>query len=118
MASASRRTERPVAIAAGGSTGIDPVVSLDLGIDHGLAQVCSTLFRALDVPLVIGSGGLSHRPTCISAEDPEIAPEWRKFLIHGEPVPAWITGLGVASSIAPADRLAADVVGANRGSIL
>ncbi|MCU1654417.1 MAG: hypothetical protein JWQ60_5566, partial [Pseudonocardia sp.] len=42
--------------------------------------------------------------------------EWREFLIHGEPVQAWITGLGVASSIAPADRLAADLVGANRGS--
>jgi hypothetical protein len=74
MASASRRTERPVAIVAGGSTGIDPAVSLALGIDHGLAQVCST--------------------------------------------PAWITGLGVASSIAPADRLAADLVGVNRGSTL
>ena len=219
--------------------GFDPAVSLDLGIDHGLAQVYSKLFPALDVPmvpvivnsgcpplpsfhrcfdfghavgravesaagsgrvLVLGSGGLSHWPPSISAEDPEISPEWRDFLIHGrprmvevessrqerakqlaegestgqvnadwdralldriehdpgvlggldeedvegvagpgalevrtwaaaaaawggplawtayEPVPAWITGMGVASSIAPADRSAADLAGARGGS--
>ena len=104
--------------------GFDPAVSLDLGIDHGLAQVYAKLFPALDVPLVpvivnsgcpplpsfrrcfdfgwavgravegaagsarvlvIGSGGLSHWPPSISAQDPEIGPEWRDFLIHGRP---------------------------------
>jgi 2,3-dihydroxyphenylpropionate 1,2-dioxygenase len=102
--------------------GFDPAVSLDLGIDHGLTQVYSKLFPALDVPivpiivnsgcpplpsfrrcfdfghavgqairgaatvarvLVVGSGGLSHWPASISAEDPSITPEWRDFLIHG-----------------------------------
>jgi len=219
--------------------GFDPAVSLDLGIDHGLAQVYSKLFPALDVPmvpvivnsgcpplpsfrrcfdfghavgraiesaagsarvLVIGSGGMSHWPPSISAEDPEIAPEWRDFLIHGrprmvevepsrqqraiqlaegestgqvnadwdralldrigrdpgvlgrldeedveavagpgamevrtwaaataawggaltwtayEPVPEWITGMGVASSIAPVDHVAADLAAARGGS--
>lgn len=104
--------------------GFDPAVSLDLGIDHGLVQVYSKLFPALEVPmvpvivnsgcpplpsfrrcfdfgravgraigtsagsarvLVVGSGGLSHWPVSISAEDPEIQPEWRDFLIHGRP---------------------------------
>jgi 2,3-dihydroxyphenylpropionate 1,2-dioxygenase len=104
--------------------GFDPALSLDLGIDHGLTQVYSKLFPALDLPivpiivnsgcpplpsfrrcfdfghavgqairsaagtdrvLVIGSGGLSHWPASISAEDPAITPEWRDFLIHGRP---------------------------------
>jgi len=104
--------------------GFDPAVSLDLGIDHGLTQVYSKLFPALDVPIVpiivnsgcpplpsfrrcsdfgyavgeairgaataarvllAGSGGLSHWPASISAEDPSITPEWRDFLIHGRP---------------------------------
>jgi 2,3-dihydroxyphenylpropionate 1,2-dioxygenase len=104
--------------------GFDPAVSLDLGIDHGLTQVYSKLFPALDVPIVpiivnsgcpplpsfrrcsdfgnavgeairgaataarvllVGSGGLSHWPASISAEDPSITPEWRDFLIHGRP---------------------------------
>ena len=104
--------------------GFDPAVSLDLGIDHGLTQVYSKLFPALDIPivpiivnsgcpplpsfrrcfefghavgqairgaataarvLVVGSGGLSHWPASISAEDPAITPEWRDFLIHGRP---------------------------------
>jgi 2,3-dihydroxyphenylpropionate 1,2-dioxygenase len=218
--------------------GFDPAVSLNLGIDHGLAQVYSKLFPALNVPmvpvivnsgcpplpsfrrcfdfghavgravestagsarvLVIGSGGLSHWPPSISAEDPGIPPSWREFLINGrprmaeleasrqaraeqlaagestgqvnadwdrallgriehdpgvlgrldeedvegvagpgamevrtwaaataawggplawtayEPVPAWITGMGVASSIAPAGRVAADLADAHKG---
>jgi 2,3-dihydroxyphenylpropionate 1,2-dioxygenase len=104
--------------------GFDPAVSLDLGIDHGLTQVYSKLFPALDVPIVpiivnsgcpplpsfrrcsdfgnavgeairgaataarvllVGSGGLSHWPASISAEDPSITAEWRDFLIHGRP---------------------------------
>ena len=104
--------------------GFDPAVSLDLGIDHGLTQVYSKLFPALDFPIVpiivnsgcpplpsfrrcsdfgyavgeairgaataarvllVGSGGLSHWPASISAEDPSITPEWRDFLIHGRP---------------------------------
>jgi 2,3-dihydroxyphenylpropionate 1,2-dioxygenase len=218
--------------------GFDPAVSLDLGIDHGLAQVYSKLFPALDVPmvpvivnsgcpplpsfrrcfefgsavgraigtatssarvLVLGSGGLSHWPASISAEDPSITPEWRDFLIHGrprvaeleptrqerakeiargqstgrindewdrtlldrlrhdpavlgeldredveavagpgalevrtwgaaaaawggaltwtayEPVPAWITGMGVASSLAPVEQPATTMAGAKTG---
>ncbi|SFK73658.1 hypothetical protein [Geodermatophilus ruber] len=35
--------------------------------------------------LVVGSGGMSHWPNSISAEDPGITPEWRDFLIHGRP---------------------------------
>jgi 2,3-dihydroxyphenylpropionate 1,2-dioxygenase len=104
--------------------GFDPALSLDLGIDHGIAQVYAKLFPGLDVPmvpvvvnagcpplpgfrrcadlgravgaaiacagradrvLVVGSGGMSHWPASISAQDPAITPEWRDFLIHGRP---------------------------------
>ncbi|MBN9113596.1 MAG: 2,3-dihydroxyphenylpropionate 1,2-dioxygenase [Pseudonocardia sp.] len=102
--------------------GFDPAISLDLGIDHGIAQVYGKLFPALDVPLlavvvnsgcpplpafgrcadlgravgaaiadstglervlVVGSGGMSHWPASISADDPAVTTEWRDFLIHG-----------------------------------
>jgi 2,3-dihydroxyphenylpropionate 1,2-dioxygenase len=104
--------------------GFDPALSLDLGVDHGIAQVYASLFPALDVPmvavvvnsgcpplpgfgrcaafgravgaaitdsagpervLVVGSGGMSHWPASISAEDPAVTAEWREFLIHGRP---------------------------------
>ncbi|MFC4943579.1 2,3-dihydroxyphenylpropionate 1,2-dioxygenase [Pseudonocardia sp. GCM10023141] len=102
--------------------GFDPAISLDLGIDHGIAQVYAKLFPALDVAMVpivvnagcpplpsfarcaafgravgevlraagggtrvllVGSGGLSHWPASISAEDPDVTPQWREFLVHG-----------------------------------
>jgi 2,3-dihydroxyphenylpropionate 1,2-dioxygenase len=68
------------------NSGCPPLASFRRCFDFGYAvgQAIRGAAAAARV-LVIGSGGLSHWPASISAEDPTITPEWRDFLIHGRP---------------------------------
>jgi 2,3-dihydroxyphenylpropionate 1,2-dioxygenase len=102
--------------------GFDPALSLDMGVDHGIAQPYAALLPAAQVPmvpiminanagprpslhrclafgaavgrairreararrvLVMGSGGLSHWPRSMSADDPSTSPELRDYAITG-----------------------------------
>ncbi|WP_328610642.1 2,3-dihydroxyphenylpropionate 1,2-dioxygenase [Amycolatopsis sp. NBC_00345] len=54
------------------------------GFGHAVGEAIRGAATAARV-LLVGSGGLSHWPASISAEDPSITPEWRDFLIHGRP---------------------------------
>jgi 2,3-dihydroxyphenylpropionate 1,2-dioxygenase len=52
----------------------------DLGRAVGAAITASVGSERV---LVVGSGGMSHWPASISAEDPAVTTDWRDFLIHG-----------------------------------